>query len=204
VKLKLTPSRFRVLELIEDRGQLHQDELAIAFAKRPMSPAAATRFSSYLCKLAAAGLIGEIDFGRYQLTPAGARTLWGYRYTHGGWDQVAGIMDDIPQWAGVQDLLPPLWVLDANHQPVRAKSWREWCEWMATEGHHVAFGQVGDMTVSTVFLTGSVHPFLPKGQFETMIFGGGELDNWQHRWASWDEAVLGHQAALALARAKLH
>jgi hypothetical protein len=202
LKLKLTPSRFRMLELLEDKGQLHQDELAIAFAKRPMSPAAATRFGVYLCKLAAAGLIIETDFGRYQLTLAGARTLWGYRYTHGrGWDVVGGIMDDIPPWAEVQDLLPPLWRLDDNHQPVRAKSWREWCEWMATEGHHVAFDQVGDVTVSTVFLSANP-PLMPP--FETMIFGGGELDNWQRRWASWDEAVLGHQAALALVRAKLH
>lgn len=117
-------------------------------------------------------------------------------------EDVAGLMDRLPErFHQVMDLLPGLWMLDEKHQPVKAKSWREWATWMGTVGHHVAYDQVGDVTVSSIFLTSSPHPLLPLGQFETMILGG-PLDGYQHRCATWDEAVAEHQAALVLARAK--
>jgi hypothetical protein len=122
------------------------------------------------------------------------------------WRTVAGVLDDLPEEFDINrlmDLLPSLYMLDQNHQPVRAKTWREWCEWNATTGNQVACDRVGDAVVSTVFLTSSPHPLLPGGQFETMIFGGPHND-WRCRWASWDEAVKGHQVGLALARTGLH
>ena len=54
------------------------------------------------------------------------------------------------------------------------------------------FGQV---TVSTVFLQID-HSFLNEGPvlFETMIFGG-EWDEYQERYQTYDEAVEGHKRA---------
>lgn len=60
----------------------------------------------------------------------------------------------------------------------------------------------GEVHVSTVFL-GMDHGFggMPL-LFETMIFGG-ELDQFQDRYPTWDMAVAGHAEALASAKAAL-
>ncbi len=60
--------------------------------------------------------------------------------------------------------------------------------------------KIGDITISTVFL-GIDHSFdggIPI-LFETMIFGG-EHDEYQMRYATWDEAVEGHGVAMALVK----
>ena len=61
-----------------------------------------------------------------------------------------------------------------------------------------------DITVSTMFLMID-HSWEDDGVpilFETMIFGG-ERDGYQERYATWDEAVEGHQKALDLVQNKL-
>ena len=59
--------------------------------------------------------------------------------------------------------------------------------------------QFGSVSVSTVFL-GMDHSFGGGGHpvlFETMIFGG-EHDQYQERYCTWDEAEKGHQIACDL------
>ena len=62
---------------------------------------------------------------------------------------------------------------------------------------------VGEAHISTVFL-GMDHNFLgptPK-IFETMILGG-RYDEWQWRYATWDEAVAGHEYAVRLVKGEV-
>lgn len=65
----------------------------------------------------------------------------------------------------------------------------------------VAQDFIGVVHISTVFL-GIDHGFLPGGPpivFETMIFEG-EHDQDQWRYVTWDEAVRGHEYAVALVK----
>lgn len=63
----------------------------------------------------------------------------------------------------------------------------------------VGYTELGDVTVSTVFL-GMDFGFWdgPPRVFETMIFGG-DHDGTQWRYSTWAEAERGHAAACALA-----
>lgn len=66
----------------------------------------------------------------------------------------------------------------------------------------VANDEVGHYRVSTVCLVvdhnwGGGPPLI----FETMIFGDGPLDNWQRRYSTPEEALLGHSHACDLAAA---
>jgi hypothetical protein len=64
----------------------------------------------------------------------------------------------------------------------------------------VARDQIGEVTISTVFL-GLDHSWGggPPLIFETMIFGGEHSDD-QWRYSTWYEAVEGHRRAVALVR----
>ena len=63
---------------------------------------------------------------------------------------------------------------------------------------------VGEAHISTVFLCidhnhfGEGTPIL----FETMIFGG-DSDDHQERYSTWDEAIVGHDEAVAFLRSLL-
>ena len=75
-----------------------------------------------------------------------------------------------------------------------------WAKWYEKADRHVAqSGQQGKTRVSTVFL-GLNHQWGegPPLLFETMIFGG-EHDQYQERYATWDEAEQGHRKACELA-----
>lgn len=77
--------------------------------------------------------------------------------------------------------------------PVLVRDMLEWARWYESASQHVARDQIGDVTVSTVFL-GLDHRHFGNGPpilFETMVFGGA-LDQEQVRYCSWDEAVRGH------------
>jgi len=95
------------------------------------------------------------------------------------------------------------WRLDENHTPVQCATFEEYFAFARQCGASGGFPpQVGytvigngeGIAVSTVFL---VAPFgagfidTPLS-FETMVFGG-PLDHFQTRYATWDEAVAGHQ-----------
>ena len=75
----------------------------------------------------------------------------------------------------------------------------EWADWFGKANRHINKTKItGEINVSTVFLGidysfGSDIPLL----FETMIFGG-EHDQYQERYATWDEAEKGHIIAVEL------
>lgn len=93
--------------------------------------------------------------------------------------------------------------------PVECKDVIEWGRWtegpgrkmkvVASDKLHISRHEEG-VRVSTVFL-GLDHSFGggPVLLWETMIFGGKHND-YQRRYATFDEAVLGHAEAVALAR----
>jgi len=64
-----------------------------------------------------------------------------------------------------------LYVLDENNEPRPAKSLDEWAEFFADRRRQVAFNEIGDMVVSTVFLGIAPNPFSPRPiLFESMAF----------------------------------
>lgn len=68
------------------------------------------------------------------------------------------------------------------------------------DNRRVAFTEIGDVHVSTVFL-GLDHSF-GGGKpvlFETMIFEG-EHDGYQERYCTLEDAMIGHERAVALVR----
>ena len=84
-----------------------------------------------------------------------------------------------------------------GHEPVREPDLLKWARWLDSAERHVKLTEQDDVRVSTVFL-GIDHswdddrPIL----FETMVFidgDGGEMD----RYATWDEAVEGHDRMVA-------
>lgn len=85
-------------------------------------------------------------------------------------------------------------------QPIPCPDQRRWGEWFNAANRQVAFTQVGhEVDVSTVFLgvDHNYHPDHGPVLFETMVFGGN-LDQLQQRYSTWEEAEAGHQAIVAL------
>jgi hypothetical protein len=83
--------------------------------------------------------------------------------------------------------------------PVKCENIIEWAQQFETMDRVVAKTNKGDITVSTVFL-GIDHSFndgVPL-LFETMIFGG-EHDQGQWRYSTWEQAEKGHKEACKLA-----
>jgi len=88
-----------------------------------------------------------------------------------------------------------------GHTPVPVRNQVQWGAWMWAAGtdRHVAEDHIGDVYVSTVFL-GFDHGMGLDGPpilFETMIFGG-DYDQYQERYATWEQAEAGHQGAVRL------
>ena len=86
------------------------------------------------------------------------------------------------------------YILD-GHEPKPCSDPLEWVRWMGMDVCRVGSTKVGNAWVSTVFL-GVNYNFAEHGRpivFETMVFGGN-LDNEQERYATWDEAETGHAA----------
>ena len=89
-----------------------------------------------------------------------------------------------------------------GHTAVPVDDLFEWARWHHLADRQVALTEVSPgITVSTVFL-GLDHGLMgPPQLFETMVFsdyGGGDMD----RYATWDEAVAGHDAMVAKLTAK--
>ena len=94
------------------------------------------------------------------------------------------------------------YILDEKLDVVEV-SLQQWGRFFEKIGNRrVAFDKVGVYLVSTVFL-GIDHNFLEEGPphlFETMIFkAGSNQDLYCERYATWDEAVEGHERAVAKA-----
>lgn len=84
-------------------------------------------------------------------------------------------------------------------RPVPENDILRWAQWFETAKRHVAEDLVGHLRVSTVFI-GIDHSF-GRGEpllFETMVFSGGHsVMGIQERYATWDDAVVGHAEVLA-------
>ena|SRR5712664_2255984 len=103
------------------------------------------------------------------------------------------------------------YILD-GHKPIPVADVLEWAHHFEHQSRRVAEDQFGrttspsevevTMRVSTVFL-GIDHQFGDGSPllFETMIFGG-EHDQEQWRYSTWEEAEAGHNAAVTLATEK--
>ena len=79
----------------------------------------------------------------------------------------------------------------------------EWAKWFETAERHVAKTEISkEVNVSTVFL-GLDHSFSGGTPilFETMIFGG-EHDQYQERYATYEEAEAGHIVAVEMCGGK--
>jgi hypothetical protein len=89
-----------------------------------------------------------------------------------------------------------LYILDGK-TPIPCFDITKWGS-QSKEDKTVGRDQFGDVSVSTVFL-GMDHSFSGGTPvlFETMIFGG-EHDQYQERYCTWDEAEKGHQIACEL------
>jgi hypothetical protein len=89
-----------------------------------------------------------------------------------------------------------LYILDGK-TPIPCFDITKWGS-QSKEDKTVGRDQFGDVSVSTVFL-GMDHSFSGGTPvlFETMIFGG-EYDQYQERYCTWDEAESGHQIACKL------
>lgn len=101
------------------------------------------------------------------------------------------------------------YILDDQHNPIKCDDLFEWDRWMESADRVVARTTIDtDVRVSTVFL-GLDHSFWVRGEdesnkpivFETMIFGG-PLDQYQERYATWEEAKIGHDEAVKKALAE--
>lgn len=83
-----------------------------------------------------------------------------------------------------------------GHTPIPEPDSRKWAEWyeQAREICRVAFDEIGEVQVSTVFL-GIDSNFLNKkakpSLFETLIRGGQD-DGTIERYPTWQEAETGH------------
>lgn len=79
--------------------------------------------------------------------------------------------------------------------------WAEWFEGIANR--RIAFTEIGKVHISTVFL-GLDHNFSESGTpilFETMIFNG-DNDQFQERYHTLEEAMLGHERAVAIVKSE--
>ena len=97
--------------------------------------------------------------------------------------------------------MPPTMVLDDKHNIVPCPDYLAWCTWMFGPGDHkrVAFDEVGEVGVSTIFL-GFDHSFGRGSRFfETMILGGAFHET-QWRTDTWDNAMIQHREAVATVR----
>lgn len=80
-----------------------------------------------------------------------------------------------------------------GHKIVPCKDVMDWGKWFEKADRHVGNTTQNDVQVSTVFL-GLDHSFGGKIPilFETMVFGG-EHDEEQVRYSTWEEAEQGHK-----------
>lgn len=86
------------------------------------------------------------------------------------------------------------WVLEGKE--IRECGLMEWARSMESTDRKIARDEIGDITVSTVFL-GIDHGF-EGGKpllFETMVFGG-QADEIQERYCTYEEAERGHKEIL--------
>tara|TARA_R110000868_G_scaffold15894_5_gene72024 strand:- start:1441 stop:1746 length:306 start_codon:yes stop_codon:yes gene_type:complete len=94
--------------------------------------------------------------------------------------------------------------LDENNKPIACESVLEYHAWEERNEIRRIVKQenIGDIKISTVFL-GLDHAY--DGEpllWETMVFGG-EHDQFQERYSSYEDAVIGHKETVALVKVSI-
>jgi hypothetical protein len=87
------------------------------------------------------------------------------------------------------------YILDGQ-TPVQVFDLMEWANWYQKADRRVAKDFVGRAEISTVFLSMDHNwygPNHPPVLFETMVFGGGFLNEEMVRYCTWAEAEAGHK-----------
>jgi hypothetical protein len=97
------------------------------------------------------------------------------------------------------------WYILLGRLPVPCRELTVWARWMMTsdgEASVVKQEHVGEAWVSTVFLGRAQFGSDPDTPllFETMIFGLDETPRHQERCATWDDAEVMHERAVAIAK----
>ena len=95
------------------------------------------------------------------------------------------------------------YILDNNHKPVISTAVKS-LEWMEDNPNRKTVGydelkdlNGDDVRISTVFLGRDHSHFLKiPTLWETMIFGGENDQAYQERYASYEQAIEGHQKAI--------
>ncbi len=97
------------------------------------------------------------------------------------------------------DILSRCYVLDGK-TPRKCASIQEYHDFDVQNKNRIARSHISNSTISTVFLMHDHNWNLegPPILFETMVFGG-EMDGYQERYASYDEAVEGHKRICEMA-----
>ena len=98
----------------------------------------------------------------------------------------------------------PSHIYDVHGKPMSTRLWGPAMRNRTLEnGGMVGQEHVGEYYVSTVWL-GFDHGFGegPPLIFETMVFGPGQEDEYQERYATAEEAKVGHQKAVEWAKAR--
>ena len=87
-----------------------------------------------------------------------------------------------------------------GHQAVPVNDLIEWARWFETADLRVALTELDLGTISTVFCA-RVYPAgrMMPALFETMVFGG-EHNEYQERYSTWDEAEAGHKRVVEMVR----
>jgi len=92
------------------------------------------------------------------------------------------------------------YLLDENKNPYVA-SFDEFQKGWADDMKRVAIDYIDNIKISTVFL-GWDHSFMEESTpilFETMVFGG-EYDEFQRRYTTYNEALQGHTEAVEMVK----
>lgn len=96
-----------------------------------------------------------------------------------------------------------LYILQGK-KPVPASNIKIWAQFFDSDERIVAQDMIGDILISTVFL-GIDHSFHFDNEespvlFESMVFGGNELDGICQRYHTWSEAENGHKELINFIR----
>lgn len=86
---------------------------------------------------------------------------------------------------------------DDGKTPILCETAGDWISALKLQLGHVGDTTIDDVSVSTIFLPVSLED--PPRLWETMIFGG-KFDQYQERYTTHDEAVLGHEKAVKMVR----
>ncbi len=95
------------------------------------------------------------------------------------------------------------YILDENKQPVKTEDFKEWLNILNEDMRRVAFDEINDVTISTVFLGidhghGKGIPIL----WETMCFSTNQdYNDYQERYTSHEDALKGHQECVEAIKA---